>query len=99
MRIIFVFACLWLMGCASTTTVYEVSVGYNTGDIAPWGSSAADFAGPMDVANLAVTWEHASGRFCEVRHTSHLTAGRPFNSKEEDVLDSINCGYRLRKRR
>lgn len=86
-----------LTGCVHTTTVYEVSVGYNVGSSTPWGSNASDFAGPREVASFSVDREHTSGVFCGYQHISHLTSGRPFNQREEDVLDWIKCGYRLRR--
>lgn len=96
MKALIAIAALALTGCANTTTVYEVSAGYNVSRYMPWSEGErGGFDGADDLVRFAVRNEHKSGAFVELAHTSHLSAGWPVNSEREDWVDSISIGYRF----
>lgn len=97
MKSLIAVAALSLAGCSSTT-VYEAAVGYNATEHMPWSQgSGGGFEGPHDTVRFTVRQESVDGKhFCGYSHTSHLSAGWPFNDKGEDWLDVVECGVRFR---
>lgn len=98
-RIILLAAALAAGGCAEIPRQlsFESAVGVNTTRWMPWSQgNDGGFAGPSDTVRFSVRYETSASSFCQVSHTSHLSAGWPFNGKSEDWLDVIECGTRFR---
>lgn len=74
----------------------DLSLGYNMGTILPWGGSdGGGFEGPKDIAKISVVWESDNGFYAAYTHISHLTAGPPFNAREEDQIDMFEFGKKF----
>lgn len=84
-----------LAGCAGHT-VYEAAVGVNATRYLPWSQgSDGGFEGPRDTFRFTVRREQLNGRtFISYSHISHLSAGWPINSHQEDWLDIVEVGVR-----
>ena len=79
-----------LMGCATTTTAFEIGAGSNNSfgnEGRPWQDSGAG-------AKLAVRVERKR-MYCEYAHYSQWMKGWPFNNEAESSLDHIGCGLRF----
>jgi len=72
-----------LSGCAGTHVEMAMGPGQGQG----WEGS-----GP--VVDLAVRKEWNTW-FCELRHTSNLGSGPPFNDRYETWVERASCGVRL----
>lgn len=94
-RLALLAACLVLPGCAGTLYTFEASVGTNVTKSLTGAGYDGGFAGPKDVAQIAIQAQRGRG-FCELRHISHISAGPPFNNKVEDFIDMLSCGLRIR---
>lgn len=85
-----VMAALLLTGSNAYADVYlDVAIGYNV------MSKYETMLGPKDTARFTLTWQpKEEGWFASYTHVSHLSAGFPFNNKEEDELNLFEVGYK-----
>lgn len=94
--------CVFLFGAGGCSNVprqlsFESAVGVNVSGSMPWSQGHdGGFAGPNDTVRFSVRYDISERSFCQLSHTSHLSAGWPVNGKSEDWLDVIECGTRFR---
>jgi hypothetical protein len=96
LKVLLLIVAAALSGCAGTT-VYEGAVGAKVTQYMPWSRGhGGGFDGPNDTVRLSVRREDERGRtFCGLTHVSHMSAGWPFNNRDEDWLDIFECGVRF----
>lgn len=98
--IVFIVMCIMLFstGCSHVPRQLsaEVAVGVNVSPVMPWSQGRdGGFAGPSDTVRFSVRYDISERSFCQASHTSHLSAGWPFNGEREDWLDVVECGARF----
>lgn len=81
MRILIV---LLLSGCA----------GHNTFEIALGKDLSGRWKGEGGVVDAAIRRQDEM-RFCELRHTSNLLSGPPFNRDYENTVTRFSCGMAI----
>ena len=75
---------LLLSGCAGQTS-FELALGKEL---------SGNWEGDGPVVDAAI--RRANGKtFCEIRHTSNLLSGRPFNRDFENTVTRASCGLKL----
>jgi len=75
---------LLLSGCAGQTTV-EIALGQK---------AHGEWVGDGGVVDAAIR-RHGDMSFCELRHTSNLTSGWPFNDRYENHITRVSCGMAI----
>jgi hypothetical protein len=100
--LISMIACVWLQGCASTNTVFRIGGHIDITDVVRGCDRKLDLAcglkGPRDIAVIEIMYvpgmrlDRQFVPYASWLHKSHYSAGKPFNSKFEQVVDAPGVG-------
>jgi hypothetical protein len=82
-----IVALIILAGCANTS--FEVAAGSSLN--LPWNGNNLEWQGKGPLVEFGIRHEKDNW-YCELKHTSNLGSGWPFNNEPESWLDRVVCG-------